>query len=280
MNMSRVTKALAYMGCAALLLTFSSDVRASDVAYVLNPGGGFGTVNLNTAAHSPINFQICPLNGVGCYEGLGVSGGVLYTAADTTAGVNLYTVSVTGAGGTLDMSYAGADIVAFGSTTTGLFAVDTSGNLYSINSTTFAATLVGATGLSSLSADGLSTNSGTLYFTDAGDLYTLNTSTGEATLTGAMGSSSGVDGVGGMVYEDGTLYGTDAAGDSQSGEIFTINTSSGLATDTGENSPDIKVGAGLAPDPLLTPEPSSLLLLGSGLLGLMIIGRKRFSGIA
>jgi hypothetical protein len=32
--------------------------------------------------------------------------------------------------------------------------------------------------------------------------------------------------------------------------------------------------------PVATPEPSSLLLLGAGLLGLVVIGRKRFAADA
>jgi len=80
----------------------------------------------------------------------------------------------------------------FGSTLTGLYAVDSSAKLWSINPSTGAATLIGPLGISPGGFGGLSTNSSTLYFADGANLYTLDTSTGAATLVGGIWDLLGI----------------------------------------------------------------------------------------
>ena len=76
-------------------------------------------------------------------------------------------------------------------------------NLYSINASMGATTLIGATGLSpSATVEGMSTGSGTLCVTRDSSLYTLSLVTGAATLVGT--SASGLFGP--LVVEGDTLY--------------------------------------------------------------------------
>lgn len=260
-----------------LLLAVSAKVKADNLAYAVGGAGTLETVDLNTGASTVLSVTPCSTSagpGVTACVGLGVSDGTLFLLQNTTTGPNLYSVDPTNGSTTL-IGSGTFTVAAFGSTTSGLFLMDTSGNLYSVNLST-GLTLIGSTGVSPTREEGLSDNSGTLYFTDAGSLYTLSTTTGAASLIGAMGSSNDV---GDTLYEDGTLYGTDAPGDSQAGEIFTINTTTGAATDTGINDGRAVSGGGLAPDPVpaATPEPGTfgLMLIGLGSLGVMFVMRKR-----
>ncbi|MGH9352279.1 MAG: PEP-CTERM sorting domain-containing protein [Terriglobia bacterium] len=279
----KLTKCVTYLSCVVLLLAFSASLQADDLAYQLNGGGGFGHVDLNTGVRHGIPFQDCPLGSpAGCYVGLGASNGVLYTAADTgttaSASINVYEVSLTGGGGSL-IAQLPCCATALGSTTSGLYGVGADGNLYSFSAATDTLTLIGPTGVSPVQQQGLSVNSGALYFDSAGNLYTLNTATGAATLIGPMDTTNDV---GAMLWEDGTLYGTDAPGDSQKAEIFTINTTTGVATDTGLGGAAGIGGGGLAPDPVptSTPEPAGLLLMATGLLVLAGLLRRRRAAAA
>jgi len=116
--------------------------------------------------------------------------------------------------------------VDFGSTLTGgLFAVGSDDNLYSINATTGAATLVGPTGqLVSGQQSALSNNSNTLYFADGVNLYTIDTTTGRATPLGNMGLGAGF-GMDALLAEGGNLYGSGVPP-----HIFTLDPTTGLAT--------------------------------------------------
>src|SRR5579863_2523107 len=118
----------------------------------------WGTIDLTTGAFSQTG------NTGQLLSGLGVGpGGLLYGGLDSSgtlyqvnpANGNLTTV------GTSSLAYND-----FGSTTTGVYALDTRLNLYSVNTTTGATTLIGPTGLSVNATIGLSTGSETLYFTN------------------------------------------------------------------------------------------------------------------
>jgi hypothetical protein len=107
----------------------------------------------------------------------------------------------------------------FGSTTSGLFGIGgPSNNLYSIDSTTGAATLIGPSGATGTGYNTLSNNGNSLYLSLGESLYSLNTSTGAATLVGTMSSNAGA-GMLAMLFEDGFLYG------GQGTQIDTINPS-------------------------------------------------------
>jgi PEP-CTERM motif len=244
---------------------------ADNFAYAGSNSGAFGTMDLSTGVFTLEG------NSGQTLAGLAVAGGDIFASSYHTANGTLFLVDpATGALTTIG-SATGVDYDDFGSTTSGLYAVSDGAvqDLYSIDPTTGAATLIGPTGLGYDSWRGLSTNSGTLYFSDGPDLYTLSTTTGAATLVGAFGGSAQM---GVLLTEDGVLYG----GDDVNNTLDTINPSTGLAS--AGPSPSVSFGGsfyGLAPYPVpsgvtsVTPEPSSFLLLGTGLGGLLWMSRRK-----
>jgi len=179
-------------------------------------------------------------------------------------------------------------------------------SLYSINTTTDAATFVGSLGGGISTANALVFSaSGTLYAADGSNLYIVDTTTGLATAIGATGFSSGGD----LAFVAGKLYLA-----TSSNQLVTINTTTGAGTLVGNfgvsnvfglASPDNVNLYGVAGENLYTinsstgaatfdvswsgnvqglgqaygesffseatpttPEPGRLLLLGTGLLGL------------
>jgi hypothetical protein len=202
-----------------------------------------------------------------------VTNGTLYGAAEgTNDNGQLYTINPTN--GTLTrVGATGLSIANLGSTTTGLFVVDSSLNLYSVNPATGAPTLIGATGLGSFGYTALSTNANSLYLADGNTFYTLNTSTGAATLIGSLGVGPPATQLGALLQENGTLYGaSEAFAPSQS--VATVDPATGAAT----IGPDI-TGAGVtfvtgfAPFPVqAVPAP----VIGHGLPVVLAVGGVLF----
>jgi len=244
----------------------TTSMLADNLAYAGLGGGNFGTIDLNTGVFTSLgNLGQTP-------AGLAVFGGSLFATSygnGTLYGVNTANGSLTQIGSPSGIFYSGG----FGSTMNGLYALGGSSDLelYSINPTTGAATSIGLTGISLGPWRDLSVNSGTLYYGNGADLYTLNTSTGLGTLVGAFGNGALI---GAMVTEGGVLYG----GDQGNATIDTINTTTGAATPISGGS-NVSGIWGLAPYPLTsqTPEPSTLVMFGSGLLGLVGLARRKFT---
>jgi len=189
----------------------------------------------------------------------------------------------------------------------------TASQLATVNLLTGAATPIGsATGIAGLEAMEFAPD-GTLYAASFGtnDLYTLDPTTGAATLIGSLGFTGVMDlawdpfdktmyaieslGVGSALYSinlgtgAGTLV-TDIPGDDclmgltidsanqflamdhcdSSSPLYQIDPTTGDLTNLGNTGIGLSMGAATQ-----TPEPATLLLLGSGLLALAFFGRKK-----
>jgi len=249
--------------CTVLFLLFAVAAKADNIAFMGTVTGEFGTIDLNTGV-----FTLLGNSGV-TLAGMAVANHTLDGSSYHTSTGVLYSINPANGSPTV-IGTSSLDIDDFGSTTSGLYAVGVDANLYSINSSTGAPTLIGPTGLSFGFWRSLSTNSSTLYFADGVNLYTLNTTTGAATLVGNMGGPE----IGAMVLEGGFLYG----GANLPGlSVDTLDTTTGAATTGPSVTGTSSAFFALAPNPipLTTPEPSSLLLLGSAVLGLAgLVQRK------
>ena len=204
--------------------------------------------------------------------GMAVANSLLFATSYHTANGTLFTVNP-GSGALTSVGVAtGIDYDDFGATPSGLYAVGTNSDLYSINPSNGDATLIGSTGLALGFVRSLSDNSNTLYFSDGLDLYTLNTGTGAATLVGAFGDSIGMSV---MLMEGGVLYGADYTLNT----VDTIDTSTGVAT-VGPMSGLSSALYGLAPNPIpasLSPEPGTWWLMLCGAIACVFLQCRRYA---
>jgi hypothetical protein len=165
-------------------------------------------------------------------------------------------------------SPSGINYQAFGSYGGTLYALDNTSanpNLYSINPSTGAATLIGPTNTGQPLAGfwAISTNSTALYYSINSGLYTLNTSTGKATAVGGLGGGiAGVNAiqVGAMAEIGGVLYG--GQDNSRPLTIVTVNKSTGVATVLSNvtNSPGSNASGLYGLAPIIPPQISANIL--------------------
>ena len=142
--------------------------------------------------------------------------------------------------------------------------------LYTINPTTAAASVIGSTGVYRSSGDLSFDNSGKLYLTsstpNADTLYSINPTNGAGTLIGSLG----VNNVYGTAFDPSTntMYGFTDSGNEH---IITINLNTGLATSLTTYGPGF-YGV-TATD--FEPEPGTTILLLSGLFALAVVAYRR-----
>ncbi len=198
-----------------LFLMMEPTAQAQTTVYTITNAGAFGTLNLSTGAFTQIgNPGVEP-------AGMAELGTNLYIS--NAQGNTLYQVDY--ANGTLTPVGNGSIVYkGLGATTSGLYAVGTDANLYSINAATGVSTLIGPTGLSP-NVSAMSGNAGVLYAAvyngTSSILYSLNTSTGAATTIG----NTDVGPMASMVFASGLLYGA-----TNNEALYTLNTETGAAT--------------------------------------------------
>lgn len=254
---------------AAILMTITAGVLSADISAYVATGtdqfGGtrFGIIDLTTGVYTNIGNMPHLLSGLGVFgHGLygGVNGGSTVYQVDPTTG-HLSALVTSGAspiGGWND----------FGSTTSGLYGMDASGNLYSIDPSSGVVAFIGTAvpNFGALSLFGLSTGASNLYLTTLttnASLYTIDPTTAVASLIGSAGSG-GASGIGALVFADGTLYGGQ---DQPTSSLPTVDPVTGAVT----AGPSVTIPSGqfqgLAQLPSSSvPEPSFLIALGAGLL--------------
>jgi hypothetical protein len=193
------------------LAALNGTLYASDV--IANSGPlqfqtTFGSINPTTGAYTAINNQ----NGSSNWQSLAAdpAKNLFYTVNNGGAGAPLLSVTPGGAITNIGFTNTFLNGLTFDSNHNILYGVDRN-NLYKINTTTGAATLVGPKGFSNdlegiaydNATNTLYLNTGTDFFntiSSNNNLYTLNTATGAATLVGANGpvfvpGSQGIDGI-------------------------------------------------------------------------------------
>ncbi len=249
-------------------------IEASPIVYMTNQANptAFGTADLGADSYTSISTSLTHQ-----IVGLGSTNGALYGAGASSS--TLYQINTT-TGALTAVGSAGFTYWDLGSTLSGLYGLDSSGNLYSVDATSGGSTLLGSTGLSvQAGTTTLSNGSSTLYFAGAnGDLYTLSTTNGAATVVGFMGNGVRLGQnvpleMSALDLAGGTLYGDE--GSPGSNVVFTMNTSSGAATAVtaisgAPGSADgwaqiVGTSGGSVPE----PGTSALLLVGLGLASIL-----------
>ena len=257
---------------AATLLTIPTGLLKADlIAYMATSNDDFGTLDLNTGVYTQIGNMGAQLIGLGNI-GAGLYGGV--TLSSTVEQVNTATGALTA------LTTSGASPTggwrAWGSTTTGMYGIDNTGELFSITNTGVI-TAIGATGFNTttwLTTYGMSADATSLYFTTNSSIYTINTTNGNVTLL--SGSDGATPGIGALVFDSGTLYGGE--GVSPTWFVATVNTTTGAVTNGSSvtGNPGGFYGLATAPPTSSTPEPASLGLFLFGGTAILAL-RKRFA---
>jgi hypothetical protein len=187
-------------GSAVGLTGLGQTLYASDI--FIDAPASFGTVNRVTGTYAPVNNQ----GGSANWQGLGAnqSASLIYTI-DIDDSNRLKSVTPTGVItpiGSGDTANDGRGL-AYDDGNGVLYSIALNGNLYTVNVTTGASTLVGPTGISTFMifaglaydevADVLYANVSSTFAPSS--LYTIDVTTGAATLVGPNGATNPIDGL-------------------------------------------------------------------------------------
>ncbi len=253
--------------CILLILCAAITPSSSALLYVAGDGGQFGTLDPLTGNYASIGTTNVNLFGLG-FD----AGGTLY-GLDTLG--DLHQVDTTTAALTL-IGSTGLTTSSIGATSDGtLYAMtfENPSNLYRLNPSTVAATLVGNTGFASIGGIN-GDDSGNLYATTGTDqnFYKVDPTTGAGTLLGTATYGE----VFALAFTDSTMFALNIAG-----EIHSVDLSNGMSSfvsnyDTNQAG---LIGAAARVARLqVIPEPTPLVLLTVGLLGLAVLKRRKAKG--
>lgn len=291
-----LTRAKLIIPLTAALITVPASAAS---VYVINAANQFGTIDLATGAFQQIGPSMPePATGLtpgpnGSLLTLAVSGSL--NAINPVSGVTTV-VGSTGLGDcSLPTSPCGPNSASvLGGLGGTIYATDLANNLYNVNSSTGAATLIGKTGIPALPFVPLSTNpdgtfnaydevlfgaNGKLYATfDAftidsttftlgsvlipDNLYQIDPTTGAATVIGPTDLNLAA-----VADVNGTFY---AFNDGTS-QIVTLDVANGKTSFVTDFDPAVGLVVGAAP----TPEPLSTALVGVGLMAIALCRRRR-----
>ncbi len=212
--------------CIVLFTATARTTQAQNTTYAMTNSGVFGTLNLSNGTFNQIgNSAIQP-------AGMAGLGGSLYVAL--YEGSTLYQVNPSN-GNLATLGTGSATYYGFGGTINGLYAIGTDENLYSVNASNGATTLIGPTGFPSGHSQSLSGGQAGLYAVvslSTGDiLYSLDTTTGAANEIGNTGITSNVTSIS---FYQGQLYACDAQGN-----LYSVNVINGQATLIANSGQDI-----------------------------------------
>lgn len=257
-------KILLTLALTPFLLT--SVAIAAPILWVGDGAGNLGTVDVNTGNVNVIGNMGRAMTDI-AFDSTGNLYGITFSS--------LYSINTTtGAStsiGSHNLGTGNKNSLVFDAAGN-LFAANSS--LYTLNTATGASTLIGSGGSSYQSSGDLAFVGGELFLSSShgpGDtLVKLNTSTGIGTDVGSIGFSN----VFGLATPDnGNLYGVSGTG------VLTINTASGagaLAVSySGQGLGTAWGSAFYSEAGAAVPEPSTMLLFGTGIAGLAAVGRKK-----
>ncbi|WP_433975890.1 PEP-CTERM sorting domain-containing protein [Tunturiibacter lichenicola] len=286
------------------LVLVTTSAYADSLVYIVNGSQQFGTLNLATGVFQQIGSTQPEAGSFGLAT---APNGSLVTFAYSS---NLYSINpATGAPtlvGPTGLDNCATSTSPCGSTSAStlgnsagkIYATDFQNSLYNVNAVTGVATLIGPTGIpgipyvpGSFNADGTINFYDQAIFGAAGNLYEtfdafvfdLNSFTVVKTIVAPalyqIDPSSGLGtlvgttdlGIGAVAGVDGTYY----AFNDMTGQIEGLNLANGSTNFISNFDPAAGVIQGAVPVP--TPEPSSLALFGTGLLGLVAFARNKLA---
>ncbi len=140
------------------------------------------------------------------------------------------------------------------------------GNLYSVNSATGAANIIGSLGIVNVLGN-LAGAGGNLFGSVGGNLYSVDSTTGAASIIGSLGVVNVLGNLAGDA--EGNLFG------SVGGNLYSVNSATGAANIIGSLGIVNVLGNLAALDPVKVSEPVNLAIFAFGIVGLSVLRRRQ-----